>query len=139
MESKKASVLFATVLLIAIVASLPSCKKKCKEAGTGGSVTLVTKLYHHTELIPNKTSYLDTVYVKFNTQNGDSNVANYNTYFVGEAGENHVHMEGLKCGDYYLYAVGFDSTINERVKGGIPYTFDKESGEIDLTIPVTEH
>ncbi len=131
------SILLFSVLLI--VFTVPSCKKKCTEAGTGGSVTLVAKVYHHTEPIPNKASYLDTVYLKFNAKDSPgTNLASYDTYIVGEEGEDHVHIEGLKCGDYYLYAVGYDSTISKRVTGGIPYSFDKESGEIDLSIPVTE-
>lgn len=133
---KKFVFLFSFLL---IVFTVSSCKKKCTEAGTGGNVTLVARLHHHTEPIPNKVSYLDTVYLKFNAKDSPgTNLASYDTYIVGEAGEDHVHIEGLKCGDYYLYAVGFDSTINERVKGGIPYSFDKETGEIDLSIPVTE-
>ncbi len=129
----------ALSLLVLITVSVSSCKKKCKEAGTGGEVTIAAFPQHHGKTIYNQTNYLDTVYLKFNTQNNPgSNLTSYDTYFVGEEGEDHVHMEGLKCGEYYIYAVGFDTSINQRVTGGIPYSFDKESGEIDLPIPVTE-
>lgn len=130
-----------TVLLVSILfilLTVSSCKK-CKDAGQGGEVTLVAKPQHHGFSILNKASYLDTVYLKFNTKDSPgADLAGYDTYFVGEAGEDHVHLEGLKCGDYYIYAVGYDTTINERVKGGIPYSFSETSGEIDLNIPVTE-
>jgi hypothetical protein len=135
---KSFKITFTVFILFALlVFSVSSCKKKCKEAGTGGNVTIVASLFHHTESVPNLPGHLDTVYLKYNTQNGDSNLANYDTYFVGEAGEEHVHLTGLKCGDYYIYGVGFD-TMEGRVKGGIPYSFEQTSGEIDVNIPVTE-
>lgn len=137
---KKASILFAISLLLASASVISSCTtKKCTNAGTGGAVTLVAFPQHHGMSIVSKASYPDTVYLKYNTKNSPgTNLSLFDTYFVGEAGEAHVHMEGLKCGDYYIYAVGYDSTIMKRVTGGIPYSFDKETGEIDLNIPVTE-
>ncbi len=135
---KSLKIIFVLLPLTFILFS-SSCNKKCKNAGTGGEVVLVAKLQHHGFTIVNRASYLDTVYLKFNTSDSPGeNLNSYDTYFVGEAGEDHVHMHGLKCGDYYIYGVGFDTAINDRVKGGIPYSFDKESGEIHLIIPVTE-
>ena len=128
-----------SVLFLCVLFSFSACKKKCAEAGTGGNVTLVAFPQHHGMAILSGALYPDTVYLKFNAKdNPGTNLASYDTYFVGEAGEEHVHLEGLKCGDYYIYAVGYDSTIHERVQGGIPYSFDKESGELNLTIPVVE-
>jgi hypothetical protein len=153
-----------SVLAIAslIIFSVSSCKKKegCTDsaasnydssaekdngtctycvAGTGGGVTIVGYLKHHTMLIPNTATHLDTVYLKFNTSNNPgADLSLYDTYFVGEAGEDHVHLEGLKCGKYYIYGVGYDDMISQRVVGGIPYTLTDTSGEVDLNIPVTE-
>ena len=108
-------------------------------AGVGGDVTLVAILKHHTMTVASGANYPDTVYLKFNTSNSPgSDLALYDTAFVGEAGEDHVHLEGLKCGHYYIYGTGFDSTINKRVTGGIPYNLTATSGEVDLNIPVTE-
>jgi hypothetical protein len=123
-----------------IVSLFTACKKddKCS-AGTGGSLTIVAFPQHHGKTIYNQPNYLDTIYVKFNTQESPGvSTANYDTYFVGEAGEDHVHMEGLKCGDYFFLGAGFDTTINQRVIGGIPYSTNQKEGEIDLNIPVTE-
>lgn len=109
------------------------------EAGDGGSLTIVATLKHHTMVIPNQTTYSDSVFVKFNADElPGTQASDYDKIFVGEAGEDHVHLAGLKCGDYYLYAVGYDTTINERVTGGIPFSTDVESGEVDVNIPVTE-
>jgi len=115
-----------------------SCKKKCS-AGTGGGLTIVAFPQHHGRSIPNQTGYPDTVFLKFNTQNSPgSNPSNYDKYFVGEPGEDHVHLTGLQCGDYYLYAVGKDTMLMLRVVGGIPYSTSQTSGEIDLNVPVSE-
>ena len=130
----------ALTILVITVLSFSACKKnETCSAGRGGSLTIVAFPQHHGKPIYNRAVYLDTIYVKFNTQDAPgTNTANYDTYFVGEAGEDHVHMEGLKCGDYYFLGAGFDTTINQRVVGGIPFSTDQKEGEIDLNIPVTE-
>jgi hypothetical protein len=117
-----------------------SCKKKdnCK-GGTGGNLTIVAFPQHHGKTIQNLPAYLDTVYIKYNAQDSPgADLSSYDDYFVGEAGEDHVHLTGLKCGSYYIFATGYDSSIGKRVFGGIPYSTDKTDGEIDLDIPVTE-
>ena len=133
------SKIILTALFISTI--ITSCKKdedKCS-AGKGGSLTIVAFPQHHGKAIYNQPTYPDTIYVKFNTQVSPGlSTANYDTYFVGETGEDHVHMEGLKCGDYYFLGAGFDTTINQRVIGGIPYSTEQKEGEIDLNIPVTE-
>jgi hypothetical protein len=117
-----------------------SCDKKedCV-AGTGGNVTIAAFPKHHGEVIYSQANYPDTAYLKFNTQDfpGESPL-DYDLVVVAEEGEDHVHISGLKCGEYYIYMTGWDTSINQRVKGGIPYSFEQTSGEIDLTVPVTE-
>ncbi|MBK8847389.1 MAG: hypothetical protein IPO27_12925 [Bacteroidetes bacterium] len=129
------------ITAIVLTTIISSCKKdedKCT-ASKGGSLTIVAFPQHHSKPIFNKTNYLDTIYVKFNSKESPGlSPANYDTYFVGEAGEDHVHMEGLKCGDYFFLGAGFDTTINARVVGGIPYSTDQKEGEININIPVTE-
>ncbi len=113
-------------LMIAVVA--------CKKAGTGGQVTVAAIPQHH-----GKSIYGATVYVKFNTKDSPgTDAANYDMTIVGDATEEHVHIEGLKKGDYYFYAVGYDSAISMPVYGGVPITIKEKSGEIDLEIPVVE-
>ncbi|MEO8146869.1 MAG: hypothetical protein ABI723_04480 [Bacteroidia bacterium] len=132
---------YSTVVLTTIIAlSFTSCKKKndCK-AGTGGNVTIVALPQHHGKTIYNQGNYPDTAYVKFDTQDfPGADVSKYDAIFVGDSGEDHVHIENLKCGDYYIYCTGYDTSISQRVTGGIPYSFSQESGEIDLAVPVTE-
>lgn len=131
-------ILFSGLLLAA------SCKKEddCV-AGTGGSVTIAAFPEHHgTAIISHaKPGYPDSAFLKFSPPSNfspTSNPADYDLVLAASEGEDHVHVDGLKCGDYYIFMTGWDTTINERVKGGIPYSFTQTSGEIDLVIPVTE-
>jgi hypothetical protein len=139
-QNMKKSILGICLITVAVITSSSSCKKDdgC-DAGTGGNLTVVAVLKHHSKVIYNQASYPDTVFVKFNSSEyPGANVSDYDTYFVGEAGEDHVHLENLKCGNYYFYGVGFDTTITQRVKGGIPFSTEQTDGEIDLDLPVTE-
>lgn len=133
---------FLSAILLFALVSFTSCKEKndC-EAGLGGSVTLLVYPKHHSKTILSQANYPDTVFIKYNTQESPGNSAGaYDTYFVGEEGEDHIHCAGLKCGDYYLYTVGYDTSIAQRVYGGLPYTIDESaSGEKVINpFPVAE-
>jgi hypothetical protein len=117
-----------------------SCKDKCDEAGTGGSKTIAAFPQHHTKPIISQPGYVDSAFVKFNTQDfPGTSPSDYDLVLAGEEGEDHVHIEGLKCGDYFIYMTGFDTSLPHRVTGGIPYHIDENApSEIDLNVPVTE-
>ena len=127
------SVILTSAMLVA------SCKKdnKC-EAGSGGSLTIVAQLKHHGSVIINDSIRPDTVWIKYNVQDWSGAPSGSDAMFIGEYPEDHVHIPGLKCGDYYLYASGWDASISEVVKGGRAYSTEQTSGEIPLDIAVTE-
>jgi hypothetical protein len=111
----------------------------CEYAGLGGNTTIVAFPKHHGVSILNKATYPDSAFVKFNvTESPGSSAGSYDKIFVGETGEDHIHLAGLKPGKYYIMMSGFDSSIVKRVSGGIPYTLTQTSGEVDLVVPVTE-
>jgi hypothetical protein len=111
----------------------------CEYGGTGGSTTIVAKPQHHGVPIVSKIGWVDSAYVKFNTEDSPgSSPSSYDLVLAGEEGEDHVHIEGMKPGKYYIYMTGFDSTITKRVSGGIPVTVTQSSGEVDVPIPVSE-
>lgn len=128
---------FCGIAIAGILGATTSCTKE----GLGGNTTLVATLKHHDHVISNQPNYPDTVFVKFNAkESAGENASDYDTYFIGEAGEDHVHVEGLKPGDYFLFGVGIDSSVNQRVKGGVAVKIkhkDKDS-EINVNVPVTE-
>ena len=121
--------------LAIIVISICSCVKE----GTGGDAEIAIWVKHHDKLIPGA-----TVYIKYGTKDfpGDDVSVYDDSEACGKTGEEeaHTHFHDLNRGDYYLYAVGYDSAIAQTVKGGIPVTIKKadQDGETDVDVPVTE-
>jgi hypothetical protein len=107
-------------------------------AGTGGNVTIAAFPKHHGMEIRSD-SILDSAFVKFNTLDfPGTNRSLYDLILAGDSGENHVHIEGLKRGKYFIFMTGYDPTISSPVSGGIPIEITKTTGEIDLDVPVVE-
>lgn len=106
----------------------------CLYAGLGGNVTIVAYPKHHgSDARPYH------AYVKFNTLDYPGPDAwLYDLDIVADTTENHIEIENLKPGKYFIYEVAFDTSISDTVSGGIPYSFTQTSGEIDLNVPVTE-
>jgi hypothetical protein len=111
----------------------------CTYAGAGGSATIAAFVYHHSLAIPSKASYLDSAFVKFNSkESAGVNASGYDMIVPGEVGEDHIHIEGLKPGYYWVQVAAFDSTIGERVTGGRAFTIGINTDEISDTVHVTE-
>ena len=111
----------------------------CLYGGDNGSTTLVLAPEHHGEPIFSSASYKDSAFIKFNAVNfpGDD-PSLYDLVVEGEVGEEHVHVEDLKPGKYFVFMAGWDSSIAQRVSGGIPIVVTATSGEVEYPIPVTE-
>jgi|GEM_PF-712694 len=111
----------------------------CIFAGQGGNFDIFAYPQHHEVSIPNIASYRDTAYIKFNTLDfpGD-NPALYDLVLWGNKTTAFVEIQNLKPGNYYIFMTGFDTSIQERVTGGIPVTVTQISGTRDLAVPVTE-
>jgi hypothetical protein len=111
----------------------------CQYAGSGGNTTIVGSPEYHGVPIPSHSNYLDSAFVKFNsTQIPGINASDYDTIYVGNIGEDHVHMAELKPGYYYIMMTGWDTTINQRVYGGMSIALSQTSGDLNITVPVTE-
>ena len=127
--------LFLSIAIIITVSlTVSSCKKKTCTGGAGGSTTIVAFPKHHGA---------DTkplwAFVKFNTKDSPgTNPANYDLQIAGDTTENHIELENLKCGDYYIYMMAIDPAISDTVVGGIPFSTEAESGEVNATVAVTE-
>jgi hypothetical protein len=132
---KVASVSIITVAIL----TFSACKKdnKC-DAGSGGSLNLAVTLKHHGNVIQNDSLRPDTVWIKYNAKDWSNAPAGYDIVFIGEYPEDHVHISGLKCGDYYLYASGWDNAISMEVKGGRAFSTENDDGELHVDIAVTE-
>lgn len=110
--------------------------ESCKKNDTGGEVTLAALPKHHGTPI-----YGATLYVKFDaTELPTDIITNYDIKIVGEPNESHVHVEGLRYGEYFLYMEGYDSTISAPVSGGtgVSIKWKEREEDIDVEVPVTE-
>ncbi len=125
--------IFFICLLFTPILFMSSCKKK-PSAGYGGNANLKLFAKHHGAAIDNV-----TFYIKFNATDvpvgGVYDITQ--TAIVYSAGNSYASISGLKKGDYYIYAKGWDSSISEEVKGAIPYTITDETSQ-DIIVAVSE-
>jgi hypothetical protein len=126
------------LLIVAIVGisflSVMGCKKK-SSAGLGGSANIKISAKHHAANIDSC-----TIYIKFNSSEAPANLSEYDLsqQLALDANNNsNTIFTGLKTGDYYIFAYGWDPAISANVKGGIPYTIKQET-DLETIIPVTE-
>lgn len=132
------------VLTALLVLSVFSCKKDDDDkpatqciAGLGGDFRIATYAVHNGDTLLNYKSHPDTAYVKFGaTTFPGSNTAAYDTYFVSEEGEDHIHLSGLKCGKYVIYRTAYNEPDSTRYQGFLSIDITKSSGEIDTAIIV---
>jgi hypothetical protein len=124
-----------TATIITVVLILNACKHKADAppaciAGSGGRVTIVAYADHGGTSLPNYFTHLDTAFIKFGTtQSPGTNPANYNTYYISDPGEDHIHCAGLKCGDYFIYRTAWDSIANVTRYGGYGISISDTSGD----------
>src|SRR5689334_2127419 len=111
------------IILISALAFIffsTSCRKDgtpvCK-AGQGGNATMLVFPQHHGRPINGCTAY-----IAYGTLASPGGLSAYNLTVVGEANEEHIHVEDMNCGDYFIFCQGFDSTISQTVRGGIPFS-----------------
>jgi len=134
---KNLSILF---LLSIISVILFSCQKEEEcSGGLGGDVTLILKPQHHEDPIISQVGYLDSAFIAVDKYDfPGENPSKYDIIKVGIVGSDEVIISGLKCGGYYVFMTGYDTTISQRVKGGIPVYISQSSGSVTKIIPVTE-
>lgn len=102
-------------------------------AGKGGNAVLRIVPKHH-EVYKNIVDC--KVYIKYNAQDAPASYDD-SAVVLDMSGMPTATFSGLKTGNYYLYGYGFDTSIRQNVKGGIPYTIKSET-TLDITLPVTE-
>ena len=109
------------IISAAAIALLSACKTKEKDVpGKGGNATLNVYPQHH-EIAKRLVNF--KVYIKYNTSDAPTS----GVYDDSMACTNHDSLvscsfSGLKNGNYYFYGYGYDTSINQNVHGGIPYT-----------------
>src|SRR2546423_233216 len=137
---KNRSLYAAALMIIAGMITSSSCKKDEEPtcpAGAGGNVEIVVFAKHNGTLIINSLQHPDTAFVKYGTTTSPGiNPIAYDTFYVSEENEDHIHLPGLKCGSYYIYRTAYDTTTHTRYTGGLGLSFTKTTGDVDTTIIV---
>jgi hypothetical protein len=106
-------------------------------AGHGGRVTIVVYANYGTTPLLNSVTHPDTAFIKFGTSEFPGKEPSfYDTAFIGEPGEDHIHCMGLKCGSYYIFRSAWDSAANISRYGGSGISFSDISGVKNLLIHV---
>jgi len=123
--SKLLIVLFIAITLIPVAS--------CKKNDVGGKAEIHAIIFHGATPIIGTT----TLYVKFNATSQPSNpLTDFDLKVSGEPDDNHVHIENLRPGNYYCYALAFDSVAMMPVHGGIATTIKwserKQTKDVEL-------
>jgi hypothetical protein len=128
MKKVTPSTSFIAICLLAFIVVASSCHKE----GLGGNSSIHGTVMHHSKVIPGC-----KVYIKFNTSDfpGES-PANYDASVDADSKGDYTFPK-LYSGDYYLYGVGYDNSILQIVRGGIPVSI-KRNKSVSIDVPVTE-
>lgn len=116
----------------------------CAKEGLDGEATFVVKPAHHGAAISSTSAYRDSVFIKFGvTEVPADPTHDYDAIIVGEVGEDHIHVEHPKWGDYSVYCTGWDTigTPDQgRVSGGVLVKLKRKERkeEVIVDVPVTE-
>lgn len=101
----------------------------CVKEGFDGDSSITGTASHHGQPIANT-----IVYIKFGaTELPGTTPSDFDASVT--ANTNGVYLiEDLQKGNYYLYGIGYDSTISDVVKGGIKVTLGKDE---EKTVPLS--
>jgi len=108
----------------------------CCKGGTGGNATVVATIFHHTKAITGA-----SVYVKYGAKDFPGTTTSaYSASITAANNSNTVTFKDLKCGDYFFYGVGFDSTLSLPVTGGyhLSIKHSERNQEKDFVLAISE-
>ncbi|HTN45690.1 MAG TPA: hypothetical protein VL098_05030 [Flavipsychrobacter sp.] len=120
--------------LIALSLTWMCCNRSdapAESGGKGGNAILKVFPQHHGNPIDS-----GKVYIKYNAQDAPTSYDDSVACII-ENGKAVAIFTQLKKGSYYLSGSGWDSTILEKVKGGLPYKVEQET-TLEMILPVSE-
>ena len=116
-------------LLFTVYCLVASCHKE----GPGGKAVIKGLVKHHSKSIPGA-----VVYIKYGVKESPgTNVTYYDASVTADTSANYSFVD-LKRGDYYLFSIGYDSSIVNTVSGGIPVEIKSKTENVETDVPVTE-
>lgn len=106
-------------LFVSLITLIAFTFYACCKAGTGGNATIVCHVVNaNTGSNWNGT----TVYIYYGSSKPPATLDKFDAHKATELKGNTVTFTGMKCGTYYLYAAGYDSSAGIPVKGGGPFS-----------------
>src|SRR5687768_1013976 len=107
------------LLILSLGIVLSSCTKEDKdenemkdEAGLGCNVEVTVFPKLNCNAVFSTSDYLDSAYVKFNTLEYPGESPSLYDLAVASDLSDHIHVKGLKKGDYMFYVTGMDTASN---------------------------
>jgi len=111
----------------------------CKYGGLGGNTTIIVEPRFHNLQITGKAGYPDSAFVKFNAiESPGINPADYDLVLAGDEGADHVNIDSMLPGNYFIFMTGWDTVANARLSGGVKLRLSQSSGSIQINVPVLE-
>ena len=105
----------------------------CGKEGPGGKGSIGGLVKHNSKLIPGA-----VVYIKYGAKESPGTDVTYYDASINADANAHYEFPDLKRGDYYLFGIGFDSSMVKTVIGGIPVTIKNKTESVQADIPLTE-
>ena len=105
---------FALLILGSVLVLYACCK-----AGTGGKANIICHV-KNTNTGANGNNFV--VYVYYGSSKPPATLDKFDAHQSTGANNSTVTFSGMKCGVYYLYAVGYDSLAGIPLKGGGPFS-----------------
>jgi hypothetical protein len=101
-------------LSLVLLSGLAIMGISCTKNDTGGKALVHALIYYKGTPFNNA-----TVYVKFDAASAPADPSiDYDFIAYGEGTDNHVHIDNLRPGKYYLYATAANAVTGSTLKGG---------------------
>jgi len=105
----------------------------CRKEGPSGKAVIEGMVIHHAKPIPGS-----VVYIKYGAKESPGSDVTYYDESVTANDSANYKFADLRKGDYYLFAVGYDSAGPYIVTGGIPVEIKKKTETAQADVQVVE-
>ena len=117
---------------MALVLGCSMLAVSCKKEGPGGKSSISGNVEHHSIPVPNSIVYIKYGEMEFPGED----VASYDASVVSDSNA-HFEFKELQKGHYFLFAVGYDNSHMQDVKGGVGVMLKKNEAKT-ADVAVTE-
>ena len=116
--------------ILALAALAVACEP---EPGPGGKAEIRGVAAHHATVIP-----ATRVFIKYDANESPGTLSSLYDDSTVAGSDGRFDFSELQRGVYYLYGIGWDSTIDQEVRAGMPVVLTEKNEIEDVILPVTE-